>query len=320
MIRRRELTVLAALLAMPLAKAQLPGRVYRLAILHPASRAPIDVNLPKALRDLGYVEGQNLVIERRYAEDRLERLNEFAREQVAAKADVILAIGNSAVRASMAATTTVPIVLFGNFDPVALGFAKSLGQPGGNVTGVLIAPDGTLAGKKLELLREVVPRATRIGVLTPADPAARAQLAEVQRMARALGMVVVPVEVGNGDYDRAFRILASERVDGLYVAAAPVFFRDRRQIVERAARFRMPAIYEWREYVEEGGLMAYATSLAALHTRIADYIDRMFDGASPGQTPIEQPSKFDLVINKRTARSLGLVLAPSLLLRADVVE
>ena len=124
----------------------------------------------------------------------------------------------------------------------------------------------------------------------------------------------------NGDYERAFAALAAERPQALFVAAAPVFLRDRKQIIERAARFRMPAIYEWREYVEDGGLMAYATSLTALHKRIADYIDRIFEGAKPGETPIEQPAKFDLAINSRTARALGLALSPALLLRADVVK
>ena len=220
----------------------------------------------------------------------------------------------------MAATTSIPIVLFGNFDPVALGFVKNLAQPGGNVTGVLIAPDGTLAGKKLELLREVVPRATRIGLLSHDDPAVRTQVGEVQKVATAFGITLIPVAVSNGDYERAFTRLAAERPQALFVAASPVFLRDRKQIVERAARFRMPAIYEWREYVEDGGLMAYATSLAALHKRIADYIDRIFEGARPGETPIEQPSKFDLVINSRTAKALGLVLSPALSLRADLIE
>jgi len=323
MTRRRQFVnaVAVSLLTGPGAlRAQVPGRVYRLGIVRPTGKAPLDVNVPNALRELGYVEGQNLVIDRRYAEGHLERLPAFAREQVAAKSDAIVAVGASAARAAMTATSTIPIVLFGNFDPVALGLVKSLGRPGGNVTGVLIAPDGTLAGKKLELLREVVPRATRIGMLSPDDPAMRQQVAEVQRVAVALGLTVAPVEVANGDYERAFAALAAERVQALFVAASTYFVRDRKEIIERAARFRLPAIYEWREHVEDGGLMTYATSLPALHKRIAEYIDRILEGAKPGEMPIEQPSKFDLVINLKTAKALGLALPPSLLLRAEVIE
>ena len=323
MTRRRQFVnaVAVSLLTAPAAlRAQTPGRVYRLGILRPTGPAPLDVNVPKALRDLGYIEGQNLIIDRRYAEGRLERLPAFAKEQVAAKVDAVLAVGASAVRAAMAASSTVPIVLFGNVDPVALGLVRSLARPGGNVTGVLIAPDGTLAGKKLELLREVVPHATRIGMLSPDDPAIRPQVAEVQRVAATLKLGLIPVEVAGGDYERAFAALAAERVQALFVAGSTYFVRDRKEIIERAARFRIPAIYEWREHVEDGGLMTYATSLPALHKRVAEYIDRIFEGARPAEMPIEQPSKFDLVINLKTAKALGLALSPSLLLRAEVIE
>jgi len=323
MTRRRQFVnaVAVSLLTGPAAlRAQTPGRVYRLGILRPTGPAPFDVNIPEALRALGYVEGQNLVIDRRYAEGRLERLPVFARELVAGKIDAIVAVGAVSVRAALAATSTVPIVMFGNFDPIAAGLVKSLGRPGGNLTGVLIAPDGTLAGKKLELLREVVPRATRVGMLSHYDPSVRLQVVEVQKAASALGLSLHPVEVVGTDYDSAFAALAAERPHVLFVAASTYFIRDRLQIIERAARYRMPAIYEWREHVQDGGLMAYATSLPALHKRIADYVDRIFEGARPGDMPIEQPSKFELVINLRTAKALGLALSPTLLLRAEVIE
>jgi putative ABC transport system substrate-binding protein len=323
MIRRRVFmrAVAAALVGAPAAVgAQVPGRTYRLGIIRPTGVAPFDVNIPDALRELGYVEGRNLVIERRYAEGRSERLPELARELVAAKMDAIVAVGSGAARAAMAATGTIPIVMFGNFDPLGLGLVKSLARPGGNVTGVLIAPDGTLAGKKLELLREVVPRATRIGMIAPDDPGVRGQVAEVQKAAAALGLTLIPVEVVDGGYERAFAALAAQRPDALFVAASTYFVRDRRLLIDGAARYRLPAIYEWREHVEDGGLMAYATSLPALHKRIADYVDRIFEGARPGEMPIEQPSKFDLVVNLKTARALGLTLPSSFLLRAEVIE
>ncbi|MEO6743005.1 MAG: ABC transporter substrate-binding protein [Caldimonas sp.] len=313
--------IAAALLTGPTAlQAQIPGRVYRLGILRPTGPAPFDVNIPEALRDRGYLEGQNIVIDRRYGEGRLERMPVFARELVAGKVDAIVAIGAVSVRAAMAATSTVPIVMFGNFDPVASGLVKSLARPGGNLTGVLIAPDGTLAGKKLELLLEVVPGATRVGMLSHYDPAVRQQVAELRKVASALGLSVHPVEVVDGDYERAFTALAAERPQMLFVAASTYFVRDRLQIIERAARYRMPAIYEWREHVQDGGLMAYATSLPALHKRVADYVDRIFEGAKAGDMPIEQPSKFELVINRKTAKALDLKLSPSLLLRAEVIE
>jgi len=320
--RRPLLSVIAAALLTGRAdlRAQTPGRLYRLGILRPTSPAPLDVNIPEALRERGYVEGRNIVIDRRYGENRLERLPVFAREMVAGKVDAIVAVGAASVRAAVAATTIVPIVMFGNFDPVASGLVKSLARPGGNLTGVLIAPDGTLAGKKLELLLEVVPGATRIGMLSHYDPSVRQQVAEVRRIASALGLSVHPVEVVDGDYERAFTALATERPQALFVSASTYFVRDRLQIIERAARYRMPAIYEWREHVQDGGLMAYATSLPALHQRVADYVDRIFEGAKAGEMPIEQPSKFELVINRSTARALGLKLSPALLLRAEVIE
>jgi putative ABC transport system substrate-binding protein len=323
MTRRRLFlrAVAAALVAGPTAPgAQVPGRTYRLGILRPTGASPFDVNIPGALRELGYVEGRNLVIERRYADSRPGRLPELARELVAAKMDAIVAVGNVAVRAAMAATSAIPIVMFGNFDPIGGGLVKSLARPGGNVTGVLIAPDGTLAGKKLELLREVVPRANRIGMIAPDDPGVRGQVAEVQKAAAALGLSLIPVEVVDGAYDRAFAALAAQRPDALLVAASTYFVRDRRHLIDGAARYRLPAIYEWREHVADGGLMAYATSLPALHKRIADYVDRIFEGARPAEMPIEQPSKFDLVVNLKTARALGLTLPSSFLVRAEVIE
>lgn len=323
MTRRRPfLSAVAALLVAGPSDgwAQAPGRIYRLGILRPTGTAPFDVNIPEALRELGYVEGRNLIIDRRYAEGRTERLPALARELVAAKMDAIVAVGTGAVRAATEASSTIPVVMFGNFDPIALGLVKSLARPGGNVTGVLIAADGTLAGKKLELLREVVPRATRIGMIAPDDPGVRGQVAEVRKAASALGLQLIPVEVVGGDYERAFAALAAEHPDALFVAGSTYFVRDRRQLIDGAAKYRLPAIYEWREHVEAGGLMAYSTSLPTLHRRIADYVDRIFEGARPAEMPIEQPSTFEIYVNLKTARALGLSLPRSFLMRAEVIE
>ena len=305
------------LVARSVVHAQVPGRIYRLGVLRPTGPSLFDANIPRALAELGYVEGRNLVLEKRYAEGRSDRLPALARELVSGKVDAIVAVGAESVRAAMAATSSVPIVMFGNFDPLAAGFVKTLGRPGGNVTGVLIAPDGTLAGKKLELLRDAVPRASRIALLVPDDPGVASQVGEIRKAATALGLAIVVVKVFKGDYGEAFARLAAERPQAIFVASSTFFVRDRVPIIELVARYRLPAIYEWREHVAEGGLMTYAPSLNALQRRVADYVDRIFDGADPGELPVEQPTKFELVINLRTARALGLALPQSLLLRAD---
>jgi putative ABC transport system substrate-binding protein len=327
MHRRVFLALLGAgTCAVPLAaRAQQLGRVYRLGILSPTARpAPSEQNtavtlIPKALREMGYVEGQNLAVEPRYADGKLEQLPRLARELVQLRVDVIAAIGSASVRAAKQATATVPIVLYGNFDPVAAGLVKGLAKPEGNVTGVLIAPAGTLAGKKLELLKEAVPRATRIAFLAPEDPGIRLQVQETRQAAAALGIKLAVTEVRSGDYERAFAALAAERPEALFVAATTFFVRDRQRIIELAAKHRLPAMYEWPEHVEDGGLMSYGSSLTGTTRRVAVYVDRLFKGARPGDLPIEQPAEFQLVINLKTARALGLTLPPSFVARADRV-
>jgi putative ABC transport system substrate-binding protein len=277
------------------------------------------VLIPKALRDLGYVEGQNLVVERRYVESKMELVSGLASELVQRGVDAIITVGPTAARATKGATTTIPIVMLGNFDPVAMGLVASLARPGGNITGVLIAPEGTLAAKKLELLKEAVPRAARIAFLSPDDPNVRPQVQEAQKAAPSLGVKLSVIGVQDGDYDRAFAAISAERPRALFVAATAYFFRDRKRIIELAAKHRLPAIYEWPEQVEDGGLMAYGASLSGLSRRIAAYVDRIFKGAKPGDLPVEQPSKFELVINLKTAKALGLTIPQSLLQRADRV-
>jgi putative tryptophan/tyrosine transport system substrate-binding protein len=329
MDRRTFLAMLpGSLLAAPLAaEAQpLPGSVRRLGVLLPTPVGPSEpagalFHLSAALHELGYVEGRNLVIERRWAEGKVDRLPCLARELVQLKVDAIVAVSHAAIRSARDATTTIPIVMFTGLspDPVAAGFVASLARPGGNITGVLIAAEETLAGKRLELIKEAVPRSTRIGLLSPADAGSRIQVQEAEKAASSLGVKLIVVEVQRDEFDRAFARLAAERPAALLVAASPFFFRGMTRIIALAAKHRLPAIYEWREHVTEGGLMAYGSSLAERSRRAAAYVDRIFKGANPGDLPIEQPIKFELVINLKTAKALGLTIPPSLLLRADQV-
>jgi putative ABC transport system substrate-binding protein len=305
---------------------QAAGKVYRLGLLSTAT-APgssdersVVILVPKALQKLGYVQGQNLIVERRYASGKLDRLPSMAKELVQVSADVILAIGLPAIQAAKDASATTPIVFYGNFDPIANGLVRNLARPGGNVTGILIAPEGTLAAKKLELLTETVPQAKRIAMLVPDDPTSTTvQIQEAQNAATALRVTLNAVAVRGGDYDRAFKTMAAARPEALFVAATSYFVRDRKRIIELAAKHRLPAIYEWPEQVEDGGLMAYGTSFSVTTQRAAAYIDRISKGANPGDLPIEQPTKFELVINLKTAKALGLTIPPSLLARADQV-
>jgi putative ABC transport system substrate-binding protein len=327
MDRRAFLALLAsAVVTLPRpADAQPAGRVYRLGILAPTPPPPPSeqtsavILISKARSEMGYALGRDLVVDVRHADGRLDRLPALARELVQLRVDVIVAIGSAAVRAAMAATPTIPIVFYGNFDPVAAGLVKSLAKPEGNVTGGLIAPAGTLAGKKLELLKAAVPGAVRIAFLAPADPGIRAQVQETQQAATALGIRLTVTEVQAADYERAFTTLTAERPEALFVGAHTFFVRDRKRIIELAAKHRLPAMYEWPEHVQDGGLMSYGSSLAGTTSRLAVYVDRLFKGARPANLPVEQPAEFQLVINLRTARALGLAIPPALIARADRV-
>jgi len=327
MTDRREWIGAAAsgLLAVPwFAAAQSAGRVYRVGILRPGLQplAPDDlqaVGIRNGLRELGYVEGRNLLLDQRYAGGDADRVAALARELVQAKMDVIVAVGTLAAQATKAVTSTVPVVVLGNFDPVALKVVPNLARPGGNVTGVLIAPDGTLAGKRVELLMQAVPRARRVALLIPDDSSVRLQVKETQQAASTLGLRLSVVEVRGGDYARAFASIAADRAEALVVGSHQYFVRDRAQIIELAARQALPAMYEWREQVADGGLMTYSTSLQQTNQRVASYVDRILKGARPGDLPLERPNKFQLVINLKTAKALGLMIPQALLLRADEV-
>jgi putative ABC transport system substrate-binding protein len=327
MDRRAVLTLLVSGLAtLPrVAAAQPAERVHRLGILAPTAVPPpseqstATLLIPKALREMGYAPGRDLVVDVRYAGGRLDRLPDLARELVRLRPDVIVAISAASARAVKAATTTIPIVLYGNLDPIAAGLVKSLAKPEGNVTGVLIAPAGTLAAKKLELLKEAVPGATRIAFLAPADPGIKLQVQETRQAAATLGITLAITEVQAGDYEGAFAALAAERPGALFVGAHTFFVRERTRIIALAAKHRLPAMYEWPEQVEDGGLMSYGSSLPGTTRRVAAYVDRLFKGARVADLPVEQPAEFQLVINLKTARALGLTLPPSLVARADRV-
>jgi putative ABC transport system substrate-binding protein len=325
MPRRTFMAMLAGgLLAAPLAaRAQPAGKVFRLGTLNlgaPPASGTYDArrDVIVVLQDLGYVEGRNLEVERRYADGRVERLPALAAELVQHRVDVIVAGGTATVRAAQAATKAIPIVfIIAGQDPVELGLTPSLARPGGNVTGVVLG--SVLAGKRLELLKEAVPRAARIAMLATGDAAFRVQVTEAERAAALLGVRLVVVEAKEHDYERAFMTMRGERADALFVGASPTLHADRGRIIELAARYRLPAIYQWAEHVEEGGLMAYGASGRWAAQRVATYVDRVLKGANPAELPIEQATAVTLAFNLKTAKALGLTIPPSLLQRADQV-
>jgi ABC-type uncharacterized transport system substrate-binding protein len=232
------------------------------------------------LRELGYVEGKNLVVERRFAEGRIDRLSALARELVGLRLDIIVAVSASAIQAAKEATKTIPIVMLGGGDPVGQGFVASLARPGGNITGVALAPDTELASKRLSLIKEAVPRAPRIAVLTTGELSAKTQVEKARQAAPSLSVKLVVVEAKDTDYDHAFATMIAEGAGALFVVATPVFNRDRRRIHELAAKHRIPAIYDWPVNAEEGGLMAYGRG-DAVNRRLAEYVVKILEGAKP---------------------------------------
>jgi putative tryptophan/tyrosine transport system substrate-binding protein len=318
--------VTGSLLAAPLAaEAQEAIKVARIGFL--AGNLAALPNLREAflqgLRDLGYVEGRNVVIEYRDAKGKLERLPALAAELVALKVDVILAASTPQTLAAKQATRTLPIVFAAADDAVGSGLVTSLARPGGNVTGLsFLAPE--LVGKRLELLKQAVPGVTQVAVLWQpgglGERTEKDQLKEADVAARALGVRVQFVEArGPADIDRAFSDMTKARAGALTVLTGAMFFGERRRLVDLAAKNRLPAVYPWREAVGAGGFMSYGADLADLFRRAATYVDRILKGAKPGDLPVEQATKFDLVINLKTATALGLTIPPSLLQRADQV-
>ncbi len=327
MDRRSTVLALLALGAAPFAaEAQQAAKIARIGYL--ATNGAASPHLREAflqgLRDLGYVEGRNLVIEYRDAEGKVERLPALAAELVALKVDVIVTEGGSTVAplAAKQATRTLPIV-FAAADPVGSGLVTSLSKPGGNVTG-LSNLTAELVGKRLELLTQAVPGVSRVAVLW--QPGAAGERTEKEMLtgaevaARGLGVRLQFVEARDpADFDRAFSDMTRARAGALTVLPSNMFLREHRRLVDLAARHRLPAVYGLREFVDAGGLMSYGASLTDSCRRAATYVDKILKGAKPGDLPVEQPTKFELIINLKTAKDLGLTIPQSVLARADEV-
>ena len=320
--------MLGLLATRPAADAQQPAKVPRIGMLltlspeHPEGRAPL-AQFRQALRELGYVEGRNIVIEYRWAEGRVERFPALAAELVRLKVDLIVAVATPHARAAKQATTTIPIVAWAMQDPVKDGLVASLARPGGNVTGLtFLGPE--LVPKRLQLLKEAVPGVSRVaGLWHPggyAEGTKQDMVNEVEGAARGLGLQLqlVGAEAPH-DLDSAFSTMARGRADALIQLPSPMFYGERRRIVDLAAKHRLPAMYNAREFVDLGGLMAYGASLPDLARRAASYVDKILKGAKSADLPVEQPTKFELVINLKTAKALGLTIPQSVLVRADEI-
>jgi ABC-type uncharacterized transport system substrate-binding protein len=317
--------IISILLAPLVADAQPAGKVYRIGRLAPGSPegSPFIESFRQALHERGYIEGQNLVIEYRWAEGRDERLPDLAAELVRLKVDVIVTGGSTAIRAAQQATRTIPIVMVGASDPVAQGFVASLARPGGNITGLsIVTPE--LLGKRLEILKETVPQSTRVAVL--ANPGSAPTLSATTTgvltiAAQGLGLQLQVVEVRRAEeLDEAFAAVTRAGADALLVQGEPRLLDGLRgRIADLAAKHRLPAMYAWRMYVDAGGLMSYGVSLLEQYRRTAIYVDKILKGAKPADLPVEQPTKFELVINLKAAKALGLTIPSTLLVQADEV-
>jgi len=318
--------VLAFAIGEAVAMAQQPKKVPRIGYLAPGDAAGDSIRseaIRLALRDRGYIEGQNIAIEYRYAERKQERYPELAAELVRLKVHIILVTGGYPVmRAAKNATKTIPIVMAGaGTDPVAAGFVESLARPGGNVTGITnLSP--ALGGKRLELFKEAVPKVARVAVLyDPANPPNVLEVKEILPVAaRALGLTIQPWEVRVADgFEKVFAALNKQRPDGLYVTGGLLMNANQKRIVGFALKSRLPSVYGRREAVDAGGLMSYGADGPDSYRRVAGYVDKILKGAKPVDLPIEQPTKFELVINLKTAKQLGLSIPPNVLVRADRV-
>lgn len=322
-----RLTILILLLLatqLTAARAQPTAKVYRIGFLLTAARNEVeDLSrvLDDGLKELGYVEGRNIVLERRFAGGAQDRLPALAAELVRLNVDVIVTGSNPVIAAVQQATQTIPVVMAASRDPVGAGFIASVARPGGNITGLSNDPAPEIVGKNLELFKEAVPRASRVALLwNPVPPGADTYKKIVETAARKLAITLQVVEVRRRDeLESAFAAMVRERADGLMVLPDPVTFTARSQVVLLAAKHRLPAVYWQREYVDIGGLMSYGSSLAYQFRRAAVYVDRILRGAKPGDLAVEQATKFELVINLNTAKTLGLTIPPSLRLRADYI-
>ncbi len=318
-------TMAGALFTSPLAAmAQQAEKVFRIGLLSPNGGAIAQQLLAvfrQVLRERGWVDGQNIIIEWRFAEGKVDRLPILVAELIQLKVDIIVTGASVATWAAKDATKTIPIVMAASADAVGEGLVTSLAHPGGNVTGMTFLAGPEIAGKQLQLLKEVNPAASRVAVLTnPTNRSHAAFARELKVAARSLGAQLQVLEAPNPDQlDNAFAAMTRERAAALLVLTDSMFFGQRQRLADLAARSKLPALYSQKEFVDAGGLVSYGPSLTDMFRRAAIHVDKLLRGAKPGDIPIEQPTKFELVINLRTAKALGLTISQSLLLRADEV-
>jgi putative ABC transport system substrate-binding protein len=311
------------LLTVSLAQAQQPTKIPRIGFLIGNSPSAISARIEafrQGLRELGYVDRKNIVIEWRSADGQSDRLPALAAELVRFKVDVIVTTGPTGTRAAKAATSTIPIVMTNDTDPVATGVVASLARPGGNITGLsTLSPE--LGGKRLEILREVVPKLSRVAVLgTSISPGFTAVLKEVELAAVALKVKFQHLDIlESKDIETAFRAAAKGQAEAALVSGSGVLNSQRKQLIELAAKSRLPAIYNLQVYVEDGGLMTYGVSITDLSRRAATYVDKILKGAKPADLPVEQPIKFEFIVNLKAAKQIGLTIPPNVLARADRV-
>ncbi len=318
-------TLALGILAAPLTTdAEQAGKVARIGFLGARSASDTSPQLDafrQRLRELGWVEGQNIVIESRYADGRYERFSDLAAELVRLKPDVIFAHATAAAQAAQRATTTIPIVFTAVGDPVGSGLVASLARPGGNITGLAFYAGLEIAGKQLHLLKEVVPKVSKVAVLwNSSNPASAGAVRETEVAARSLGVQLQLLQARSpNEFDSAFAAMTRGRAGALMVIVDPMFNLHRRRLADLAAKGRLPAMYGVADHVEAGGLLAYAPNFNDLFRRAATYVDKILKGTKPADLPVEQPTKFELVINLKTAKALGLTIPQSVLLRADEV-
>jgi putative tryptophan/tyrosine transport system substrate-binding protein len=316
--------LVGGLLAAPLAEAQPSGKAWRVGLLDfaapDAARTAWWKAFRERLRELGYVEGQNVVFEPRWGNGLVGRLPSLAIELVKVKVDIVVTAGSETALAAKQATRSIPIVTATGADPVELGLVESLARPGGNITGVT-SIQSELAGKRLEILKQLVPRASRVAVLWDlGNHGSALSLRDAESGAKSLGIVVQGVGVRSPkDFDAAFSAIKQARAGAVLLVASPAFMGDRQRLAGLAVANRLPMIVGAKEYAEAGGLMSYGTDYPDLFRRAAAYVDKILKGAKPGDLPMEQPTKFEFVINLKTAKALGLTIPPSLLGRADEV-
>jgi putative tryptophan/tyrosine transport system substrate-binding protein len=305
------------------AQAQQPGRVPRIGFLiasTPSAMAPRLDAFQQGLLELGYMEGKNIVIERRHADGKSDHLPALAAELVSLKVDVIVTSGPTATRPAKEATSTIPIVMTFDDDPVGSGFVASLARPGGNITGLAtLAPE--ISGKRLELMKETFPRLRRVAVIGTSNRQGTAQaLKEMELAAQAHRVKIQYLDIQNPkDIESAFRAASKGHADAVLVLQTPILNSQRRQIADHALKSRLPAIYPASQYVEDGGLMSYGANISDLDRRAATYIDKILKDTKPADIPVEQPMKFEFIINLKAAKQIGLTIPPNVLARADKV-